>query len=60
MKCPTVEIDLLGVKTIINTSDFDSETMNEWTSAQSENDIELDIPLPPLKPIVGRPRKKHI
>lgn len=58
MRCPTVEIDLLGVKTIINTSDFDSETMNEWSESESENDIELDIPLPSLKLNEGRSRKK--
>lgn len=57
MRCPTVAIDLFGVKTVINTTDFDSETMHEWHKPESENDIELNVPLPVLKPGPGRPRK---
>ncbi len=56
MKCPTTEINRDGEKVVINTCDFNAETMRLWDHPYSEETNEPeDGPKPKAKP--PKPKK---
>lgn len=49
MKCSTVNININGVKVVINESDFDPDTMELWSVAVNFSGV---APIPPSVPVV--------